>query len=78
VPIRGTASQTLASALLRTGRDDPSPRVSRTQVRLGIGTLVFIGTKIILVGFIGKFPPVILPAVTFALIAGGIVVSIRR
>ncbi len=40
--------------------------------------LVFIGTKIFLVGFIGKFPPVISLAVTFGLIAGGIVVSLWK
>ncbi len=40
--------------------------------------LVFIGTKIFLVGFIGKFPPVISLAVTFGLIAGGVVVSMWK
>ena len=40
--------------------------------------LVFIGTKIFLVGFIGKFPPVISLAVTFGLIAGGVLVSLWR
>ena len=37
--------------------------------------LVFIGTKIFLVGIIGKIPPVFLLTVTFGLIAGGVVVS---
>ena len=37
--------------------------------------LVFIGTKIFLVDFIGKFPPAISLAVTFGLIAGGVLVS---
>lgn len=40
--------------------------------------LVFIGTKIFLVGFIGKFPPVVSLAVTFGLIAGGVVVSMWK
>ena len=40
--------------------------------------LVFIGTKIFLVGFIGKFPPVVSLAVTFGLIAGGVVVSLWK
>lgn len=40
--------------------------------------LVFIGTKIFLVGFIGKFPPAISLAVTFGLIAGGVVVSMWK
>lgn len=37
--------------------------------------LVFIGSKIFLVGIIGKFPPVISLSVTFGLIAGGVLVS---
>ena len=37
--------------------------------------LVFIGTKIFLVGIIGKIPPVISLTVTFGLIAGGVLVS---
>ena len=37
--------------------------------------LVFIGTKIFLVGIIGKIPPVFSLSVTFGLIAGGIAVS---
>ena len=40
--------------------------------------LVFIGTKIFLVGFIGKFPPVASLVVTFGLIAGGVVVSMWK
>jgi tellurite resistance protein TerC len=40
--------------------------------------LVFIGTKIFLVGIIGKIPPVISLSVTFALIAGGVVVSLWK
>ena len=40
--------------------------------------LVFIGTKIFLVNFIGKFPPVISLAVTFGLIAGGVLYSLYR
>ena len=40
--------------------------------------LVFIGTKIFLVGFIGKMPAVISLSVTFGLIAGGVIVSLRK
>ncbi len=40
--------------------------------------LVFIGTKIFLVGFIGKFPPALSLAVTFGLIAGGVLVSLWK
>jgi tellurite resistance protein TerC len=40
--------------------------------------LVFIGTKIFLVGFIGKFPPSISLAVTFGLIAVGVLVSVWK
>jgi tellurite resistance protein TerC len=40
--------------------------------------LVFIGTKIFLVGFIGKFPPSISLGVTFGLIAGGVIVSMWK
>jgi tellurite resistance protein TerC len=40
--------------------------------------LVFIGTMIFLVGFIGKFPPLLSLAITLGLIAGGIVVSLWR
>ncbi len=40
--------------------------------------LVFIGTKIFLVGFIGKFLPAISLAVTFGLIAGGVLVSLWK
>ena len=40
--------------------------------------LVFIGTKIFLVGFIGKFPPAISLAVTFGLIAGGVLYSLWK
>jgi tellurite resistance protein TerC len=40
--------------------------------------LVFIGTKIFLVGFIGKFPPAVSLAVTFGLIAGGVLVSLWK
>jgi tellurite resistance protein TerC len=40
--------------------------------------LVFIGTKIFLVGFIGKFPPAVSLSVTFGLIAGGVIVSLWK
>ena len=40
--------------------------------------LVFIGTKIFLVGIIGKIPPVISLSVTFGLIVGGVVVSLWK
>ena len=40
--------------------------------------LVFIGAKIFLVGIIGKIPPTISLGVTFALIAGGVIVSLWR
>ena len=40
--------------------------------------LVFIGSKIFLVGFIGKIPPVISLSVTFGLIAGGVLVSLWK
>jgi len=40
--------------------------------------LVFIGTKIFLVGFIGKFPPALSLSVTFGLIAGGVIVSLWK
>ena len=40
--------------------------------------LVFIGSKIFLVGFIGKMPPVISLSVTFGLIAGGVLVSLWK
>ena len=40
--------------------------------------LVFIGTKVFLVGFIGKFPPAISLGVTFGLIAGGVLVSLWK
>lgn len=40
--------------------------------------LVFIGTKIFLVGVIGKIPPSISLSVTFALIAGGVAVSLWK
>ena len=40
--------------------------------------LVFIGTKIFLVGFIGKFPPLISLGVTFGLILGGVLVSLWK
>ncbi|MDP1899029.1 MAG: TerC family protein [Rubrivivax sp.] len=40
--------------------------------------LVFIGTKIFLVGIIGKIPPVISLSVTFGLIAGGVAVSLWK
>ena len=40
--------------------------------------LVFIGTKIFLVGFVGKFPPALSLAVTFGLIAGGVIVSLWK
>ncbi len=40
--------------------------------------LVFIGTKIFLVGIIGKIPPSISLTVTFSLIAGGVLVSLWK
>lgn len=40
--------------------------------------LVFIGSKIFLVGFIGKFPPAISLTVTFGLIGGGVLVSLWK
>ena len=40
--------------------------------------LVFIGTKIFLVGFIGKFPPAISLTATFVLIAGGVLFSLWK
>jgi tellurite resistance protein TerC len=40
--------------------------------------LVFIGTKIFLVGIIGKIPPVISLSVTFGLIAGGVLFSLFK
>ena len=40
--------------------------------------LLFIGSKIFLVGFIGKFPPAISLGVTFGLIAGGVLVSMWK
>ena len=40
--------------------------------------LVFIGTKIFLVGFVGKLPPVLSLSVTFGLIAGGVLVSMWK
>jgi tellurite resistance protein TerC len=40
--------------------------------------LVFIGSKIFLVGIIGKIPAVISLSVTFGLIAGGVLVSLWR
>lgn len=40
--------------------------------------LVFIGSKIFLVGIIGKIPPVISLSVTFGLIAGGVLVSMWK
>jgi tellurite resistance protein TerC len=40
--------------------------------------LVFIGTKIFLVGIIGKIPPAISLSVTFGLIAGGVIYSMWK
>jgi tellurite resistance protein TerC len=40
--------------------------------------LVFIGTKIFLVGIIGKIPPTVSLGVTFALIAGGVLFSLWK
>jgi tellurite resistance protein TerC len=40
--------------------------------------LVFIGSKIFLVGIIGKIPPTISLSVTFGLIAGGVLVSLWK
>jgi tellurite resistance protein TerC len=40
--------------------------------------LIFIGTKIFLVGFVGKIPAFISLSITFALIAGGVLVSLWK
>lgn len=40
--------------------------------------LVFVGTKIFLVNFIGKFPPTVSLGVTFGLIAGGVLYSMWK
>lgn len=40
--------------------------------------LVFIGTKIFLVGFVGKIPAVVSLSVTFGLIAGGVLFSLWK
>jgi tellurite resistance protein TerC len=40
--------------------------------------LVFIGTKIFLVGIVGKIPPTVSLGVTFALIAGGVLFSLWK
>ena len=40
--------------------------------------LVFIGTKIFLVGIVGKIPPSVSLTVTFGLIAGGVIVSLWK
>ncbi len=40
--------------------------------------LVFIGSKIFLVGIIGKIPPVYSLSITFGLIAGGVIVSLWK
>ena len=40
--------------------------------------LVFIGTKIFLVGIVGKFPASVSLGVTFGLIAGGVIVSLWK
>jgi tellurite resistance protein TerC len=40
--------------------------------------LVFIGSKIFLVGIVGKIPPTISLSVTFGLIAGGVLVSLWK
>jgi tellurite resistance protein TerC len=40
--------------------------------------LVFVGSKIFLVGIIGKIPPVVSLSVTFGLIAGGVIVSLWK
>ena len=40
--------------------------------------LVFIGTKIFLVGIVGKIPPAFSLSVTFGLIAGGVLVSLWK
>src|SRR5512134_465642 len=40
--------------------------------------LVFIGSKIFLVGIVGKIPPAISLGVTFGLIAGGVLVSLLK
>ncbi|HSB26188.1 MAG TPA: TerC family protein [Burkholderiaceae bacterium] len=40
--------------------------------------LVFIGTKIFLVGIVGKFPPALSLSVTFGLILGGVIVSLWK
>ncbi len=40
--------------------------------------LIFIGAKIFLVGFVGKIPAVVSLGVTFALLAGGVVLSLWK
>ena len=40
--------------------------------------LVFIGSKIFLVNFIGKFPPALSLSITLGLIAGGVVFSLWK
>lgn len=40
--------------------------------------LVFIGTKIFLVNIVGKIPPQVSLSVTFALLAGGVIVSLLK
>ena len=40
--------------------------------------LVFIGTKIFLVGFVGKIPAVVSLSVTFGLIGGGVLFSLWK
>ena len=51
--------------------------ISATPLFLAL-VLVFIGSKIFLVGIIGKIPPVISLSVTFGLIAGGVLVSLWK
>ena len=52
-------------------------RLKRGSYALAL-VLVFIGSKIFLVGIIGKIPAVISLSVTFGLIAGGVLVSLWK
>ena len=61
---------------------EPDPTIGKlelfaTPLLLAL-VLVFIGTKIFLVGIIGKVPPVISLSVTFGLITAGVLVSLWK
>lgn len=55
----------------------PSVRFKYLKYALAL-VLVFIGSKIFLVGIIGKIPAVISLSVIFGLIAGGVLVSLWK